>query len=331
MIREIELLKETIKNFDDFQRISIPLCAAENVMSEFCKLPLSSSFQERYIMGSAYNYTMDDNFIGSEFLLPFYKQISQLSLELFHAQYADARTLTGMNCFCMLSMALIKPNDNVMIMGKEWGGHASVKPTLERLGANIYEAPYIHGIYDFDYDSINNIIKDNNISFLLFAPSDILFPLDLKRIDDSKAIVLFDGSQILGLIAAGIIDNPLDSLKNCILFGGTHKTIPGPAHGLILTNNDDLYAQIDKNINPKYLRNTQMHQVVSLLFTLVEMKYFGREYQLNTVRTGNILGQALEEYEFTVVKKEDIYTKTHQLFIECPEQEMLTMYKNAIN
>jgi glycine/serine hydroxymethyltransferase len=230
----------------------------------------------------------------------------------------------------MLAMALTKPNDNVMIMGKEWGGHASVKPTLERLGANVFEAPYIHEKYDFDYDELNRAVKEKNIKFLLFAPSDILFPLDLKKLDDSKTVVLFDGSQILGLIAAGLLDNPLDSLKNCILFGGTHKTIPGPAHGLILTNNDDLYAQIDKNINPKYLRNTQMHQVISLLFTLVEMKYFGREYQLNTVRAGNILGEALEEQGFNVVKRNNFYTNTHQVFIECPEQQMVTIFNNAV-
>jgi glycine/serine hydroxymethyltransferase len=327
---DIKKLKSIIVAFENFQKTSVPLCAAENVMSDFCKIPLSASFQERYIMGSAYDYTMNDNFIGSEVLLPFYTQIQELSFELFHAKYSDARTLTGMNCLCMLVMALTKQNDNVMILGKEWGGHASVKPILERLGINVFEAPYLLDKYDFDYNELNSIVTRKKINYLLFAPSDILYPLDLRQIDDSQTTVLFDGSQILGLIAAGLIDNPLDSLKNCVLFGGTHKTMPGPAHGLILTNNDDLYAQIDKNINPKYLRNTQMHQVICLLFTLIEMKYFGKEYQTNTVITGNSLGKALEEHGFTVAAMKNVYTNTHQIFIECSERQMLTIFNNAI-
>jgi glycine/serine hydroxymethyltransferase len=158
-IKEISIVKELTKEFFEYQKTSIPLCAAENVMSDFTKLSLSSSFQERYIMGSAYNFTMKDNFIGAEYLLPFYKQISTLGNELFHAKYTDVRTLTGMNAANMLFSALIKPGDNVMILGKQWGGHASMSPTLERLGANIFDAPYNLDIYDFDYESLNYEIK----------------------------------------------------------------------------------------------------------------------------------------------------------------------------
>lgn len=158
----------------------------------------------------------------------------------------------------------------------------------------------------------------------------MVFPHDFNKIDDSNCVILFDYSQLLGLIGAGLLENPLDKLKNCILYGGTHKTMPGPAHGIIMTNNDKLYAKIDKDINPKYLRNIQTHQVVSLLFAMIEMKYFGKEYQSNTVKIGNILGQELQNRGFNVVHRENVFTQTHQIFIEMPQESMTTLFNNAV-
>ena len=330
MIPEIEQLKSLDKKFQEYHKLSLPLCAAENVISDFVKWPLSVGYQERYIMGSAYDFTMNDNFIGADMLYPYYQMVSKLGKELFHADFTDVRTLTGMNAANMIASALIKPNDNIMILGKQWGGHASMRPTFERLGANVFDAPYNLDDYDFDYDQLNKEIKEKNIKFLSIAPSDILFEQSFEHIDDSNCVILFDYSQILGLIAAGLAKNPLDSKKNAILFGGTHKTIPGPAHGIILTNNEELFKILDKEINPKYLRNVQTHQVLSLLCTLIEMKYYGHDYQANTVRMGNLLGAELEKLGFNIVKRGDCYTQTHQLFLEMSEENMKIMFNNAI-
>lgn len=330
MFKEIEKLKMLNQKFQDYHKTSLPLCAAENVISDFVESPLTMGYQERYIMGSAYDFSMNDNFIGADMLYPYYQMISELSKELFHAQFTDVRTLTGMNAANMLACALIKPGDNIMILGKEWGGHASMKPTFERLGANVFDAPYDLEHYDFDYDKLNQEIKEKNIKFLNIAPSDILFEHDFEKIDDSNCVILFDYSQILGMIAAGLLKNPLDYKKNAILFGGTHKTMPGPAHGIIMTNNEELFQIIDKEINPKYLRNVQTHQVISLLHTLIEMKYFGKEYQTNTIRIANVLGKQLEKLGLKVVSQNGVYTQTHQLFLEMSKDNMEIMFNNAI-
>lgn len=330
MYKELKELEELNKNFKNFHKKSVPLCAAETVLSDFVKAPLSADFQERYIMGSAYDFTMADNFVGADLLYPYYKMIDKLGKELFHAKYTDARTLTGMNAANMLISALLKPGDKIMTLGKQWGGHASMVPTFERLGAIVYDAPYNIDKYDFDYNKVNEIIKKENIKFFNIAPSDILFPHDFSKIDDSNCTILFDYSQLLGIIAAGLLENPLDKLQNCILYGGTHKTMPGPAHGIIMTNNEKLYNKIDKEINPKYLRNVQTHQVISLLHTMIEMKYFGKAYQKNTIRIGNLLGKELNKYGFKVVCRNGIYTQTHQLFLEMPKQDMEIMFHNAI-
>jgi glycine/serine hydroxymethyltransferase len=348
MINILNEFKKISNDFKSYHHNTIPLCAAENVMSDFCKLPLCAGFQERYIMGSVYAYHTDGNFVGSEHLLPFYEMIDKQCNRLFHSKFADVRTLTGMNCLTTILMSISQPGDSIMILSADYGGHASVKGICERLSLKIFDAPYILDDYDFDYEIMNKIIEREKIKFVLFAPSDILFPMELTKITDENVIILYDASQILGLIAADIIENPLPQIKNIIMFGGTHKTLPGPAHGIALTNNESLFKIIDNGINPKYLRNTQMHQVISLLFCLIEAEYFGREYQSNIVRTSNVLARYLKEYGFTVpiipspvihhlntmhnfdTMQTPLHSMTHQIFIECSPEKMEKIYNNCI-
>ena len=51
----------------------------------------------------------------------------------------------------MITKTICKPGDKMMILDKEHGGHASVKPVVERLGVKVYSAPYNLDEYDLDY------------------------------------------------------------------------------------------------------------------------------------------------------------------------------------
>ena len=135
---------------------------------------------------------------------------------------------------------------------------------------------------------------------------------------DKNKILIYDATQVLGLIASKKIRNYLeffDSSYQFIMAGSTHKTLPGPTNGLILTNSSDIINKIDLKINPDYLRNVQLHQIMSLIFTLEEFSIFGKEYCEHMVKVANMLGKLLEEKGFNIVKKDKIYTETHQIFI----------------
>ncbi len=324
------IIREVFENFNTYQKSTIPLCAAENVISDFCKLPLSGDLQERYIMGNYNNHNYDDNFIGSEMLLPFYNLIHEKCKTLFNSEYSDARTLSGMNCLTTLLMALTVYGDKIMILSPQWGGHMSVPFICDRLGLVQYHAPYTKECYDLDFDKLNEILEEENIKFILLPPSDIINPFSIDKINLQGRILLYDASQLLGLIAGGQIENPLRYSDRIIMFGGTHKTLPGPASGIILTNNAEFYASIEKEINPKYLRHTQMHQVASLLFTLIEMCYFGEEYMKSIVNLSNTLAAELEKYQFKIGKIGDRFTFTHQIFIETTKIDMQTIFRNGI-
>lgn len=327
--KELNDVYELTKDFREYHDRALPLCAAENIISHFANLPLAFGFQERYIMNNTYSFNMDDNFIGCEKLFPYYQKIADACGRIFSAKYTDPRPFTGMHCIDMVTKTVCRSGDRMMILSKEHGGHASVKPVVERLGIRTYEAPYNIEENDLDYESVNRMVREENIKYILLAPSDLIKPLDVERIDTDNCVLMWDCSQIMGLIAAGMCPNPLKTKKNIIMFGGTHKTFPGPASGLIMTNEKYLHDLMEKEINPKYLRNSQMHQKISLLFALLEFEQYGMSYMSHMVHCSNYLGMRLREKGYDVADIHGQISETHQIFIRCSKDEMDTIYDNA--
>lgn len=327
---KIQELVNITESFSSYYNKTLPLCAAENVISDFGNMPLSMGFQERYIVGNTYSYIEDNNFIGSNYLLPFYEMISEECEKIFGAKYTDARTLTGMNCLMIVLMSLSKIGDRILILGGESGGHASVKPICERLGLQVGEVPYSYESYDLNYDALNHLLNHEKVDFILLAPSDIIKPLEVEKIQLGDTVLLYDISQLLGLIGAGMIHNPLSEIENLVMFGGTHKTFPGPACGLIMTNNEELHKRLETTINPIYIRHTQMHQKVSLLFTLVEFENFGNAYQEHIVELSNYLGRQLDKKGFQVANFGGRYSCTHEVFIKTDAEIMNRIFNRSI-
>lgn len=103
--------------------------------------------------------------------------------------------------------------------------------------------------------------------------------------------------------------------------GGTHKTIPGVAKALIMTNDEEIAHKIDATVNPLFLRNTHIQNVASLILTLIEMEYFSEIYCNNMTKNCNYLGKKLEEFGLDVINRQGIYSQTHQLFIHMPKEK----------
>lgn len=328
--------KEFYKRFSDiyepilqFEDKSLPLCAAETSLSDFVRYPLLSSIQEKYILGSIIKYT-EQNFIGSRSLFEIYDLLKELCKELFHCTYADGRTLTGVNTISTLLMSLFEIGDSIYITSPEYGGHSSMAKICHRLGLHIEEMPYDVENMDFCYDVINKNIKEKNIKGILVCLSDMLFQPDLSQIDLSEeTILIYDATQVLGLIAAEKLINFLDFFPKelpFILTGSTHKTLPGPTNGIIMTNSKNLMYKIDTKINPDYLRNIQMHQILSLIFCLEEFSVYGKQYMNAVVNCSNKLAALLSDKSFDVIKRNGIFSNTHQIFIHLSPEKAHSFY-----
>lgn len=304
-------------DFKKFRNSDIPLCAAENIISDFSKKPLTMGLQERYILGGYLDYDINNNMIGSEKVLPLYHLLNKQCNKIFGSNYCDSRSLSGMNGMINILLALTKVGDTILLSSPDCGGHASLPNIISRLGVKIIYAPFDYTQYDYDYDKINDILRINKIDFVLLAPSDLITVPKFDLIDYYENIIyIFDASQIMGLVAGNVIDNPLTANNNMVVLSGTHKTIPGVTKAIILTNNANIANKIDAIINPDYLRNTQLHHVASLIYTFLEVEEFGKSYAQDMIINANYLGKRLETYGFNVAKiSNNKFTNTHQLFI----------------
>lgn len=325
-------LKEIYRNYLEYRNAKIPLCAAETYMSDFVRQGLSSEFEGQYIQGYKERAVEKDN-IGSDKIYPLMLLVEDLCAELYGAKYADARTLSGMNCMAILVMALIPKESTVFITTREMGGHPSLASILDNLGIRYLPVPYNFEKRQVNYEVLDMLLAENEVSYLIFCQSDILVPPDLTKIhlQDSTGII-YDASQTLGLIASAMLPNPLDAGENIIMIGGTHKTLPGPTCGLIMTRNQEYAHKIDYIISPTLLRNIQPNNVAALCLALIEQKEQGRNYQNAIVRNANILGGFLKEFGISVVQPVDgVFTQTHQLFLEFDEITTERIYKNALH
>ena len=241
--------------------------------------------------------------------------------------------MTGINCFTVCAMSLLKNTDSVLITTPDQGGHASIPVILDKLGINYEAMPYDYDNYQIDYKELNNLCKTGAYKFLIFCQSDIINPPDMSQISlpDSMGII-YDGTQTLGLIASGVLENPLENINNIVLIGGAHKTLPAPACGLIMTNCSSYQQCLQTNITPKYLRNTQPNHIAALLLALIEQENLGKSYQTLTVKIANQLAEELSILGFNVAKlKSNKYTYTHQLFILMSQSDTNDFYQTAEN
>lgn len=313
----------------------LPLCAAENVISPFSKIPLDTFLQEKYIMGGVMEYQNDNNFVGSKKLYEIYELLTRQCNKLYGCKYADARTLSGVNAVMTLLMSLFSAGDTILISSEACGGHGSMPKICQRLGINTIEIPYNYDIYDFDYEETNKIIRSQKVDGVLICLSDIIIMPQLNKFDlPEDCVLIFDATQILGLIATNNIENPLnwfDENQKFILMGATHKTLPGPTCGLIMTNNLKLAHRFDALINPDYLRNSQLHHIFSLILTLMELEIYGQPYCSAIINNANILADALAKYSFDILSIPPKYTYTHQLFISMLEADAKKFYGKCLD
>ena len=317
------------KNYEHYLQKKIPLCAAETHCSDAVRAALSSSFEGKYCMNNL-GYNMQLDFVGSQYIHELFELLSRQCEKTFGSKYADARTLSGMNCMSIVINSLLQKGNRVLLSSPAQGGHPSIPLLLSLANITYDEIPYDYDNFDINYTRLNELLISKHYDGIIFAQSDILKPADVSKIKDQNILIIYDATQTYGMIAAHIHKNPLDYHENLVLIGGTHKTIPGPTCGLILLRNESLISRIDPKISPSFLRNVQPNAIAWVLIALIEQERFGKQYQKTTIENANYLGEMLTRYGFIVAKlSPEVYTNTHQIFILTDERMKNTIVNNA--
>lgn len=316
-----------LRDHRSFRRQIIPLCAAETPLSGFVRSFLGDAIHEKYAMGGPL-VPAAENFIGARHVLDLHSLTIDLCREAFGARYADPRPLSGTGAVTNLLMTLSEPGQKILLQTSDSGGHASMRPICRRLGLEIIDLPYDHTRFQIDTDTGRVDLEE--IDLVLYAPSDILYPPDLQSVGFAEhTIVIYDATQTLGLIASGHLPSPLDDHPRVVVSAGTHKTLPGPSCGLLMTQNEEIAARLDAELSPKFVRHSHPHHVAALCATLIEHFEIGVGYS-DRIRTHvQILTQSLAAAGLAVLQAEGRVSETHQVFVHLSAERLDRAYARA--
>ncbi len=315
-MNEIDEILRLIKEHHNFVNSAIPLIASENVTSLTVRKALLSDFQHRYAEGLPKKRV----YAGCKFIDEIELKAIELAKELFKCDHANVQPTSGSVANLALYSAFTKPGDTIMTLSIKDGGHITMNRVglAGKMGLRVVNFPFDREEFNIDVDKAEKAIREIKPKLVFFGASVFLFPHPVRELRDAakevNAIIAYDASHVLGLIAGGVFQKPFEEGVE-VVTSSTHKTFPGPQHGIILCKSE--FADvIDKAIFPGVLSNHHLHNVAALAIALVEMKVFGRDYAKQIVKNAKALANALAEEGFKVVAENKGFTESHQVLVD---------------
>ena len=220
------------------QTDGLELIASENFVSPQVLEAMGSVLTNKYAEG----YPGARYYGGCEVV----DQVEQLAIDrlkqLFDAEYANVQPHSGAQANMAVFLTVLKPGDTFMGLNLSHGGHLSHGSPVNSSG--ILYRPVSYGVKEetgrVDYDMMEEVALKEKPKLIVGGASAYSREWDYRRMreiaDKIGALLMIDMAHPAGLIAAGLLDNPLKFAH--IVTSTTHKTLRGPRGGIILMGKD---------------------------------------------------------------------------------------------
>lgn len=321
-IDEALYIREKTRTHNEWFKYSIPMIASENLMSPLAKEVYMSDLMDRYAEGLPHERYYE----GNIYVDMIEDKVVELGKKIFKAELVDPRPISGTVANLAALFALTKPGDIIMSPALSDGAHISTAKfgAVGVRGVNNVNYIFDPEIMNIDVDATAKLIRQVKPKVCLFGRSVFLFPSPIKDLMDAiqevKARVWYDAAHVLGLIAGGQFQDPLREGVE-IMTGSTHKTLPGPQHGIIIANplDEKKYKKIQSSVFPGVVSNHHLHAMAALGITLAEHLEFGEAYAKQIIANAQKLGEELYNRGFKVLAADLGFTKSHTLLIDMSE------------
>jgi len=298
---------------------SIPLIASENILSPLAREVMNSDLHNRYAEGlPGKRYYQGNIYVDRIELL-----CEDLAKDVFGCTFADVRSTSGTVSNMAVLMALTKPREKMTTVALSDGGHishAKIGATGLR-GIKTHNYPFDEKNMNIDVEGAKRLIREVRPKVALFGQSVFLFPTPIEELRDVVEEVgcstWYDAAHVLGLIAGKRFQDPLKQGID-VVSGSTHKTLPGPQHGMIISDlrREGLETALRRGVFPGVTSNHHLHSVAALAVTLAETKEFGEAYADQTIKNAKALAQALYERGMDVLCEHLGFTESHTLVVD---------------
>lgn len=320
--RIFQLLRQHHEWFSD----CIPLIASENIPSPAVREAIISDFGDRYAEG----WPGERVYAGCRYIDQVEFLCMELAQRLFDAEFADVRPVSGVCANLVTYTAFTEPGDRMLALPIPKGGHISMGK--RQFGGT---AGSVHGLdvqyFAFDEEEFNidvdktrqnleKMVKEEKCppKLAVFGASVFPFPHPVKELaetlHDAGATVCYDAAHVAGLIAAGRFQDPLREGAD-VMTASTHKTLPGPQGGLVLSWNKHA-DRIKKATFPGNTSNHHLHHMAGKAVAFAEMLAFGKEYADQIIRNSKTLAESLHERGFNVLGEKRGFTESHVVVVD---------------
>ena len=165
-------------------------------------------------------------------------------------------------------MALLEPNDTILGMSLDHGGHLTHGSKVNFSGKNYKSVQYgLHPeTHDINYDQVRALAKEHKPKLIIAGFSAFTGIIDWKKFreisDEVGAYFLVDMAHVSGLVAAGLYPSPVPYAD--VVTSTTHKTLRGPRSGIILAKaNEEIEKKLNSAVFPGSQGGPLMHVVAA--------------------------------------------------------------------
>lgn len=299
------------------ERDGLELIPSENYVSRDVLTALGSIFTNKYAEG----YPGRRYYGGQEFT----DKVEQLAIdrakELFHADHANVQPHSGAPANEAVYSAWLQPGDTVIAMDLSHGGHLTHGAPVTR-SAQLYNFVRYKmkdvSTGEIDYDELRRLALEHKPKIILAGFSAYPRELDYDKFvaigNEVGALLMADMAHIAGLIAGGVLENPLDHGFH-VMTTTTHKTLRGPRGGMILTKGtvgnplrapektiENIPTLVDRAIFPGMQGGPHIHVIAAKAVAFHEaMQPEFKQYAAQVVRNASVLADALKEKGFQLI------------------------------
>ena len=254
----------SLKQESQRQEDHIELIASENYASNRILEAQGSLLTNKYAEG----YPSKRYYGGCEFVDIAEDLAIERAKELFGAAYANVQPHSGSSANAAAFLALLEPNDVILGMSLDHGGHLTHGAKVNFSGRNYISYQYgLHPeTHDIDYDQVLQMAKEHNPKLIIAGFSAFSGVIDWAKFreiaDEVGAYLLVDMAHVSGLVATGLYPSPVPYAD--VVTSTTHKTLRGPRSGIILAKeNEAIHKKLNSAVFPGSQGGPLMHVIAA--------------------------------------------------------------------
>ena len=282
------------------QQKGIELIASENFVSDQVMQAMGSCMTNKYAEG----YPGKRYYGGCEVVDKSESLAIERVKKLFGAEYANVQPHSGAQANMAVLFTCLKPGDTFMGLNLDHGGHLSHGSPVNSSG--ILYNPIGYNLSKetgtVDYDEMEQLARQHKPKLIIAGGSAYCREWDYARFrkvaDEIGAIFMVDMAHPAGLIAAGLLDNPVKYAH--IVTSTTHKTLRGPRGGIILMGKD--FENPWGLKTPKGVVKMMSQLLNSAVFPGIQGGPLEHVIAAKAVAFGEALDPSFKEYQKQVMK-----------------------------